>query len=116
MVTTKNTNVSFKRFTPAMRKMLMTLWNLDDKYGFDLVITSANDSTHSTHSRHYVDEGLDIRVHNLKDPNFVRSELSKMLGPRFTVLFESPGTPNQHIHIQPIKGSVYSLEDLLSGK
>ena len=115
-VTSKNRNVYFGEFTPAMRRMLQAIWDVNDEHKYGLVITSANDSVHMRNSRHYSNEALDIRTHNLKDPKEVQTQLKRKLGSRFTVLYESPGTPNAHIHIQPIKGSVYTLEDLHAGK
>jgi hypothetical protein len=111
-VTTKNRNVWIGAFTPAMRRMLQVIWEVNDTHQYGLVITSANDSVHSRTSRHYVNEALDLRTHNLKSPEEVQKILKSKLGPKFTVLYESPGTPNAHIHIQPVKGSEYTLEDL----
>jgi hypothetical protein len=111
-VTTKNRNVWFGEFTPAMRRMLQVVWELNDTHKYGLVITSANDSVHSKNSRHYVNEAIDLRTHNLKSPEEVQKLLKSKLGIKFTVLYESPGTPNAHIHIQPRMGTTFTLEDL----
>lgn len=111
-VTTKNRNVYFQEFTPAMRRMLEVVWEVNDTHKYGLVITSANDSVHSKNSRHYKNEALDLRTHNLKNPVEVQKILKSKLGEKFTVLYESPGLPNAHIHCQPKMGTEFTLEDL----
>jgi|SRR3990167_11011318 len=108
-------SVRFKRFTPAMMTLLNALYAADlgkvEGQPEDLVITSANDSTHGDGSRHYTDEALDVRsktfaTEQAKDA--FRANLTKQLGPKFTVLYEGKGTPNQHFHCQPKKGTTVS--------
>jgi hypothetical protein len=111
-VTTKNKAVWFGEFTPAMRRILTVVWELNDTHKYNLVITSANDSVHKSNSRHYTNEAIDLRTHNLKNPEEVQKLLKSKLGDKFTVLYEGPGTPNAHLHIQPKSGTVYTLEDL----
>lgn len=71
-------------------------------YGSELVVTSANDSTHKTGSRHYFGAALDFRTHHL-DP-LKKAEAVAMakraLGPTFLVDLEDPGLPNEHLHVQ----------------
>lgn len=102
----------FKEFTPALLYILNVVYleALECTSVENIVITSVNDSGHSKHSRHYTDEAIDIRTRNF--PKAVarqrfQTALRRSLGKQFTVLFESPNTPNQHIHIQPRKGSTY---------
>ena len=109
---TVKASVRFKAFTPALIYILSVVYmeaaQCDDVQS--IVITSANDSRHSTHSRHYTSEALDIRTRNFPSASARKrfmARLKKALGIRFTVLFESAGTPNQHIHIQPKKGTIY---------
>lgn len=111
-VTTKNRSVWFGEFTPAMRRILTVVWELNDAHKYGLVITSANDAVHMQDSRHYRNEAIDLRVHNLKNPEEVQTLLKSKLGPKFTVLYESKGTPNAHIHIQTKRNTEYTLEDL----
>lgn len=69
----------------------------------DCWITSGNDSEHMIGSKHYIGQAVDLRVHHVADePTRARiaAELRRALGPQFTVLYESPGTPNAHIHVQ----------------
>ena len=109
---TVKASARFKEFTPALLYMLSVVYleALECNDVDAIVITSVNDSGHSTHSRHYTDGAIDIRTRNF--PKVVarqrfQTAIRRALGKQFTVLFESGGTPNQHIHIQPRKGSTY---------
>lgn len=112
MLTCKDT-VRFARFTPAMLQMLAVLGALAATHGAapdPLVITSANDSTHDPHSRHYTDEALDLRTHNFTSPtarHLFQTALVARLGPQFTVLLEDEGTENEHLHCQVRHGLAY---------
>jgi hypothetical protein len=104
---TCKSSVRFKGFTPALLRMLRALHAVAPA----CVITSANDSTHSPTSRHYTNEALDIRTKDLPTEQAKRdlvAALRRELGSAFTVLYEDPGGANQHIHIQPKRGTVYS--------
>lgn len=106
-------SVRFESFTPAMMVMVNTLYACDrgklEGQPDDLVITSANDSTHGAQSRHYRNEALDLRSKTFaaeaKEP--FRKHLEKQLGPKFRVLFEGKGTANEHFHIQVRKGLTF---------
>lgn len=106
-------SVRFKRFTPAVMTILNALYAADlgklAGQPDDLVITSANDSTHGEDSRHYSDEALDIRSksfsHQTKE--IFRKSLESNLGPKFRVLFEGKGTDNEHFHAQVKKGAIF---------
>lgn len=103
----------FRRFTPAMLNMLAVLGALAATHGAapePLVITSANDSTHDPHSRHYTDEALDLRTHNFVTPtarHLFQTALIARLGPQFTVLLEDEGGENEHLHCQVKLGHTY---------
>jgi hypothetical protein len=112
MLTCKDT-VRFKRFTPAMVRMIAVLADLAVTSGAapdPLVITSANDSQHDPHSRHNTDEALDLRTHNFASRELViafQAQLERRLGPQFTVLFENEGTEQEHLHAQVRKDHTY---------
>ena len=63
-------------------------------------ITSVNDSTHMATSKHYDGRAVDLRTHNVPNPETVANILRGALGPQFTVLYEGAGTSNAHIHVQ----------------
>jgi hypothetical protein len=99
-------SVRFKAFTPALLRILRAVYAVAPA----CVITSANDSTHSPNSRHYTNEAIDIRTKDLPTEQAKRdlvAALRRELGPAFTVLYEDPGGPNQHLHLQPRKGTAY---------
>lgn len=103
----------FKVFTPALLHILVRAERLADALTEvdEIVITSANDSTHGEGSRHYTNEALDFRTHNWPSRESVRwfrRELEEQLGPQFRVLLESEGTPNEHLHAQVKKGQAYT--------
>ena len=64
--------------------------------GYELVITSLNDSTHSDTSRHYQGMAVDFRTRHLRnnDPQIITQLIKERLGKQFLVLFE-----RNHIHI-----------------
>ena len=105
-------SVRFKDFPPAMIAILSGLSAVARATATvpELVITSANDSTHAPTSRHYAGEAVDIRSKHF--PSAAAREafaaaLRQQLGPAFTVLLEDDGGPNEHLHIQPKKGTAY---------
>jgi hypothetical protein len=112
-VVTFTATVRLKRLTPALKTILDVLYALDGSAAWfppDLVVTSVNDSKHRSGSRHYVDEAVDVRSHNFAsqgDRISFRELLANRLGPRFTVLLEDEGLPNEHFHIQPKKGTTF---------
>lgn len=113
-VVTCKTGVRFKGFTPGLCRLLTVLTELASEGGADLpaalVITSANDSTHGPTSRHYRNEAIDIRSKNFTSHAAklqFRADYEARLGPKFRVLMESVGTPNEHFHAQIKKGGTY---------
>lgn len=109
--------VVFRRFTPGLLRILDALSSialsgraLVPGMPDDLVITSANDSTHLPSSRHYRDEALDVRSKSFTTraaKDIFAMTLRARLGPKFTVLFESEGTEHEHFHVQVRKGGTY---------
>ena len=104
-VTCKPT-VRFKAFNFSLLTILDTLVWLDAHkvtgQPEDIVITSANDSTHKANSKHYSNEALDVRSKSFDADAraaFIAA-LKRELGEAFTVLYEGDGTPNQHFHVQ----------------
>lgn len=92
--------VKFEKDSVALGRMLAALLTLD--YKGEIVITAGSDGTHMVGSRHYVGEAIDIRSSNLADPGAFVLELTKSLGPKFSVLTEV-----DHIHVQVRKGGKY---------
>lgn len=112
MILTKP-GVRIKNITPAMAWMLYRLEQFHRIFaGFptNLTITSINDSKHMEGSRHYTDEAIDIRSHNFESREQkldFKMRFNDFLGPKFTVLLESEGKPNEHFHVQVKKGQSF---------
>jgi hypothetical protein len=105
--------VVFKGFTWGLVRILDVLIHIARAFpewfpGGQLDITSANDSTHSAIplSRHFTNEAVDIRSHDLAEDvkdRFLLT-LSQMLGSGFFAQIEDRGKPNEHIHVQVMRG------------
>ena|SRR5687767_2404558 len=68
-------------------------------------VTSANDSKHKPDSFHYKGYALDFRLNDASgippvDRPKVAALVKSALGAEFDVLHESPGTPNEHLHVE----------------
>ena len=108
-------SVRFREFTPAMLHMLVRaerfarmIQDVDE-----IIVTSANDSTHGVGSKHYVDLALDFRTHNWptrERRRWFRRALEEVFGPQFRCLLENESTDNEHVHAQVRKGHTYTLE------
>lgn len=72
------------------------------KYGYECIITSANDSTHGPNSLHYKGKALDLRTKHLAmmHKSKVVQDIKGALGPQFDVVFEADGQANEHLHIE----------------
>jgi hypothetical protein len=74
----------------------------------DLTVTSALDGTHSgPDDPHLHGNALDIRTHDLPDPEHALQTLIVQLGPRFYAFMEDAESDNAHIHCQVARGTVY---------
>ena len=95
----------FKKWTPFYSYVFNTLHEMMNKDVTlpDLVITSVDDSTHATNSKHYKGGAVDVRSHNFKSKQqkiMFALNLKSKLGPDFTVIFENEDTANEHFHVQ----------------
>jgi hypothetical protein len=73
------------------------------KYNYDCIITSVNDSTHGANSLHYSDCAFDLRTKHIAykmDVKKIASEIKESLGEHFDIVFESEGAVNEHIHLE----------------
>lgn len=102
MAVTFKSTVRLRALTPVLMSIFSAILHLDGELAGDIVITSVNDSQHKPNSQHYRDTAVDIRTNDR--PRHVDQvmvvRLRQLLGPNYTVLYESEGTPNEHIHIQ----------------
>jgi len=86
--------VSIERLKRPVRRTLNKLVWIYAQHGYDLIITSTYEGTHSPSSLHYSDEALDV-----DDPpeekQEITTEIKTSLGRDFDVILES-----DHIHIE----------------
>lgn len=68
-----------------------------DKFGYDCVITSGTDGSHSRGSLHYAGQAVDLRtwIVNVEHRRPIRDEIAAALGGDFDVVLES-----NHIHVE----------------
>lgn len=93
------------RFDDLHGAIVLALLRADALYavqGVDCWITSSNDSAHMLGSKHFIGRAVDLRSHHLpaNERREFHHKLRVALGPQFTVLYESPGQPNEHYHVQ----------------
>ena len=67
------------------------------KYGYDCIITSIVDGTHSRQSLHYVGFAIDLRIRHMEEPHKeeIFKEIKKALTTDYDVVLHST-----HIHIE----------------
>jgi hypothetical protein len=108
MVTFK-TSARVARLTPALVHIFQAVVSADGAFAEDMVITSVNDSRHAPGSAHYRDVAVDLRCNDrVRATDEALCDFLEMaLGPKFLVLYEGAGTPNEHIHIQLRKGQTW---------
>lgn len=70
--------------------------------GVDPVVTVGIEGVHSMGSEHYTGLALDFRMHHVPVDRreALVAAIREALGPDFDVLWESVGTPNEHLHIE----------------
>ena len=79
----------------------------------NITVTSGADGTHSgPDDPHFKGNALDGRTHDLPDPDLALKAIQDYLGVLFFAWIESRGLPNEHIHAQVSKGTVYPPPDL----
>jgi hypothetical protein len=109
--------VEFAVIRPAGARILEVLRQVTRELSFDVTITSATEGQHSgPNDPHHKGEAYDLRTKTLTEDQ-KRELLSKLvsrLGPRFFAFLEAPGTPNEHIHVQRRRNTVYTIQDYLA--
>lgn len=92
--------------TPPLVRLVAGLanavWDLGPEFP-QVYITHGQDGSHKKGSLHYRYAALDVRTKNLTAMEadlLISRLLVKFPKPRFDVIFEDRGNPNQHIHIE----------------
>jgi len=86
--------VSIERLKRPVRRILNKLVHIYAKRGYDLIITSTYEGTHSPSSLHYSNEAIDVDDPP-EDKQAITAEIKDSLGKDFDVILES-----DHIHIE----------------
>ena len=103
--------VQFNIIAPAGFKILSAVQYACDHCFTDAVLTSACDGVHSgPDDPHHKGEAFDFRSHDYSEQlkrDFLATILSQLDPLHFYGFLESPGTLNEHFHIQRRKGTIY---------
>lgn len=94
--------VRVKGLQPQMLLALQVVEEEFSKMGLDTVVTSCNDGEHKEGSKHYAGAAFDFRT---KHAGGMGKGLASSIQKRiahigFDVLYEYPGQPNEHIHLE----------------
>jgi hypothetical protein len=103
MLRLKGDTVSLVGIAPQLLLAVSVAEGVFAKHGVEeIVITSVNDSAHSSTSLHYDGKALDLRTHGIAPDtqDDIANEIKNRLGQDFDVLAEQPGSDNEHIHIE----------------
>lgn len=100
----KGASVNISRLQPEMAPVIAAVADAARQLGLPTpVITSGNDSRHSSGSLHYSNAALDFRGRNISiaQGNALREAVQRALGPGYDVLFETfPDSNNNHLHVE----------------
>ena len=72
-------------------------YSIYSEEGYEMIITSGTDGSHSRGSKHYCGDAFDLRTRHLGagDAERIRDRLTSALGSEFDVILEST-----HIHVE----------------
>lgn len=95
-------SVELDDLRPQITLAILVAKDVYSTLGYDLTITSANDSKHSTTSLHYSGQAIDLRVRGMSQSEMksVSELIRERLTMHFDVSLESSTTSNAHIHIE----------------
>lgn len=93
---------------PAGFAILATFQHVAQVIEHDITITSGSDGAHSgPDDPHHWGEAYDCRTHDLPDKQVALEAMKDFAGPLFFFWIEDEDGPNEHIHGQRKKGTVY---------
>lgn len=97
-------SVKFDKLHPAMLLAAQRVNAIYESLSLkDLWITSGNDKTHKTGSKHYDGKAFDFRTKLIPTADLkqqVFAQVKAALGPQFFVDLEDFGKDNEHLHVQ----------------
>ncbi len=110
--------VEFTVIAPAGWMILQALKKASEYLMRDLTITSACDGQHSgPEDPHKQGAAYDVRSNDIEIgyKEYVLDVIMRGLdGKQFYGFLESPGTLNEHFHIQRTKGTTFTIEDFFA--
>ena len=89
--------------SPVMCMAHSIVASVFDHFGYECVVTSGIEGTHSWSSEHYKGDALDYRSKHIThqvDKGLILDTLREALGQDFDILIESVGTANEHYHVE----------------
>jgi hypothetical protein len=101
--------VLFEKIAPGGFEILRAITDAAMTLVQDITITSGTDGAHSGPTDpHHRGEAYDVRTQDAPDKQKLLVAILETLAPdQFYGFIEDPGTPNEHIHCQVKKGTVY---------
>lgn len=105
--------VEFKVIAAAGFRILRAIDEAAETLRHDITITSACDGEHSgPEDPHHKGEAYDVRTHDIPDKHMLLSVIQQVLGVEYFYAFiEDPDSPNEHIHVQRKKDTIYPPAD-----
>lgn len=96
------TNVRLTDLKPQMVIAYIAVYHVFSGLGYDVVVTSGNDSTHKIGSKHGEGNALDFRTKHVPRAIIVKlyEQIKAILGSNFDVILESLNLDNEHMHIE----------------
>lgn len=97
MIRVKDDSVAVAHLGTGILFALMVADQVYSAYGYETVITSGNDATHSKTSLHYANQAVDLRTRHLRDSDKTKivDDIRNRLGQDFDVILET-----DHIHLE----------------
>lgn len=110
--------VLFTIVAPAGYLILGALKTAADALALTLTITSACDGLHSgIDDPHHLGRAYDVRSHDIDPalrPQVLQAIMNVLGWDHFYGFLESPGTSNEHFHIQQARDTAFTIEDYLA--
>lgn len=88
---------------PELHYANLVLFGILNKHGAVMTLTHGMDGVHSRASIHYAGGAEDLVFASTLDQTTkeeIFTELKASVGQDFDVLFEAPGLPNEHLHVE----------------
>jgi len=108
--------VQFTKISASGYVILEAIKRTSKFLNIDLTITSACEGIHSgLTDPHYLGEAYDVRSKDLDDKQIILDHIMSILDKdRFYSSLESPGTMNEHFHIQRKRNTIFTIEEFLA--